>query len=91
MSEVIMILVQDDSGKQWNINLNYVEVVQFPSTIGTLANNLNVEKIVMQGGEVIPVPVGTWAAAIATLLVSFSMGAGTPRNVAPFLYIEGSP
>jgi len=91
MSNIIMIKVEDDSGKAWNINLAYVEVVEFQSSQPSIQNNLNTDRIVMQGGEVISLPLGAWNAAIATLLVDFNMGAGTPRNVAPFLYIVGAP
>ena len=85
---VVMIKVDDDSGKSWNINLNYVEVVEFPSSVPGLTNNLQVEKIVMQGGEVIPLPLGTWNAAIATLLVEFNTA---QRKVAKEIFISGAP
>lgn len=87
MASPIMIIVEDDSGKQWLINLQYVEVVQFPSTQPAIQNNLNVEKVVMQGGEVIALPIGTWASALADLYAEFNDNPQPMENVKGQLYI----
>jgi len=87
MASPIMIIVQDDSGKQWNINLQYVEVVEFPSIVLDLSNNLNTEKVVMQGGEIINLPIGTWQTALNALYAEFSEAPDPRQNVMGELYI----
>lgn len=87
MASPIMITVVDDSGKQWNINLQFVEVVQFQSPLAVLQNNLNTDKIVMQGGEVIHLPIGGWQAALAALYAEFDDNPQPNENVKGQLYI----
>ena len=87
MTDIIMIHVEDDSGKAWNINLNYVEVVEFQSTQPGIQNNLNTDRIVMQGGEVINLPLGGWDLALTALRAEYAMGPVSPHNVTPKLYI----
>ena len=91
MASPIMICVISDSGKAWLINLQYVEVVEFPSPIAALSNNLNVEKIVMQGGEVIPLTLGTWQAAIDALYAEYDDPPPPMENVKGQLYIPVTP
>lgn len=87
MSSPIMMKVLADNGKAFLINLQFVEVVEFPSPIVALANNLNVEKVVMQGGEVIALPPGTWTAALADLYAEFDDNPQPMENVKGQLYI----
>ncbi len=87
MASPIMIRVSDSSGKQWLINLQFVEVVEFPSTDPTLANNRNSEKVVMQGGTVLNLNPGDWDAALTALYAEFKSNPQPKENVKGQLYI----
>ena len=87
MSDVIMVLVTDDSGKRWNINLAFVSTVQFPSQIAVLSGNFNLERVTMMNEQIITLPLGTWVAALAALEVEYDMGPASPRNVSTHLFI----
>lgn len=87
MTSIVMIVVTDDSGKQWNINLNYIEVIQFPSLQANIQQNLNVEKIVMQGGEIIRLPVGTWQTALDALYAEFNANPQPMPNIKDKIFI----
>jgi hypothetical protein len=82
-----MIKVIADNGKRFLINLQFVEVVEFPSLIPALANNLNVERVVMEGGEIIQLVPGTWTAAMAALYAEFDDNPQPNENVKGQLYI----
>jgi hypothetical protein len=87
MSSPIMIRVIDNTGKQYLVNLQFVEAVQFPSPVPELAGNLNLERVVMEGGEVINLNPGTWEAALAALYAEFSENPQPAQNVKGQLYI----
>ncbi len=82
-----MIRVSDSSGSQWLINLQFVEVVEFPSTDPALANNRNSEKVVMRGGLVLNLNPGEWEAALSALYDEFDASPQPKENVKGQLYI----
>lgn len=87
MANPIMIHVIADNGKAYLVNLNYVELVEFPSPLGTLSNNLNVERLLMQGGEILTLAPGTWEAALAALYSEFDANPQPRENVKGQLYV----
>ena len=91
MASPIMIKVVADNGTAFLINLQFVEVVEFPSPIVQLANNLNVERVTMEGGEIIQLPPGTWEAAMAALYAEFNDNPQPMENVKGQLYIMPTP
>ena len=87
--DVLMILVQDDNGDDWNLNLAYIAGVEIPKPGPvTATTKITNEMIHMHDGRVIQLPPGTWHSAIADLIADFNSGQRKAENR---LYIGGAP